>query len=239
MWKSLMQLWKADNLLQQAWSESFEMLEIDREMFLEAVRILRESEDLEMSREVRQKDKLVNRYEREVRRKVMAHTAISGNADLAGAMVLISLVIDIERIGDYCKSIVDLAAAHPQRLNVPALEERLCEIESEIKQNFEQTIVAVQRQDEDLARRLMDAFRHEISRNCEQIVVDVVSGGQEGIDAADAATLAIYARYLKSISVHLYNLLTGVTNPFHRIGFKEKRKGTKTDPNTNSSSPRA
>jgi phosphate transport system protein len=224
MWRSLIRLWRSDNLLQQAWSESYQMLEIDRQMFLEAVRVLRESEDLELSREIREKDKLVNRYEREVRRKVMTHSTISGTTDLPGAMVLISLVIDIERIGDYCKSIVDLAAAHPQRLNVPACEDRLRDIESDIKRNFDQTIEAVRRRDEELARRLMDAFRHEIRRNCEQIVAEAVSGRLAGIASADAAALALYARYLKSISVHLYNLLTGVTNPFHRIGFKEKRK---------------
>ena len=226
MWKTLIQLWRSDNLLRQAWDESFQMLEIDRQMFFEAVRILRESEDIEVSIEIRAKDKEVNRFEREVRRKVMAHSAVSGAADLAGAMVLISLVIDIERIGDYCKSIVDLAEAHPQRLVVPVFEDRLREIEIEIKRNFEQTIEALRNHDEHLARRLMDAFRHEIGQSCDQMVCEVVSGKLEGVAAGDAAALTLYVVYLKNVGLHLYNLQTGVTNPFHRIGFKEKRADT-------------
>ena len=57
MWKELTSLWKSDNLLVEAWDKSFEMLEIAQEMFLEAVRILRESDDTVINQEVRQKDK--------------------------------------------------------------------------------------------------------------------------------------------------------------------------------------
>ena len=78
MWKELTSLWKSDNLLVEAWDKSFEMLEIAQEMFLEAVRILRESDDTVINQEVRQKDKQVNAYERNVRRKVMTHCMLQG-----------------------------------------------------------------------------------------------------------------------------------------------------------------
>ena len=44
MWKDLKRLWQSDNLLEQAWEQSYEMLDIDREMFLETIRILRETD---------------------------------------------------------------------------------------------------------------------------------------------------------------------------------------------------
>ena len=54
-------------------------------------------------------------------------------------MVLVSIVIDIERIGDYCKkSLTWLGEVYPQKLNIGAYNEVLSEIEREIKDCFQQ-----------------------------------------------------------------------------------------------------
>ena len=115
MWQQLIQTWKSSSLLAQAWDESYEMLRIDQRMFNEAVRVLRESGDDRVDQEIRKLDVKVNKYERDVRRKVMTHCTVVGTTELPGGMVLVSIVIDIERIGDYCKNILDLATAHPTR----------------------------------------------------------------------------------------------------------------------------
>lgn len=222
MWKELTNLWKSDNLLVEAWGESFEMLEIAQVMFLEAVRILRESDDTVVNREIRKKDKQVNAYERNVRRKVMTHCTIQGPAVLPSGMVLISIVIDIERIGDYCKNILDLAEAHPQHLSVPAYDEQLGKIEEVIKKRFVNTLNVLKNQDVETARGMMNTFKEEISSICDQIDDDLVQGTIEGISPSDSAALALYARYLKRISAHLNNMITSVVNPFDRIGFREK-----------------
>jgi len=41
---------------------------------------------------------------------VLTHYAVEQDTtDLANGLVLINMVVDIERIGDYCKNILDLA----------------------------------------------------------------------------------------------------------------------------------
>ena len=74
-------------------------------------------------------DKKINEFERDVRRKVMTHLAIGGKEDIGSGLVLVSVVIDIERIGDYTKNIYDLAVNHPKKLHGGSIEERLSEIE--------------------------------------------------------------------------------------------------------------
>jgi phosphate transport system protein len=224
MWKQLLQIWRSSNLLTQAWDESYEALEIDRRMFNEAVRVLRESDDDKVDEEIRKLDVQVNRYERDVRRKVMTHCTLVGTSELTPGMVLISIVIDIERIGDYCKNILDLASDHPQRLVVPAYEKQLVDIETGIKECFEQVVVTLREQDEEHAREMMNSYRNYVSDVCDQIVSDVVQGKTDGLSPGDAAALALYARFLKRISAHLKNILSSVVNPFHRIGYKEKKK---------------
>jgi hypothetical protein len=62
-----------------------------------------------------------------------------------------------------------------------------------------------------------------VSEVCDQIVDDVVRGKTDTLRPGDAAALALYTRYLKRISAHLKNVLSSVVNPFHRIGYKEKK----------------
>jgi|TARA_B100001079_G_scaffold50271_1_gene41206 Na+/phosphate symporter len=221
MWKELTNLWKSDNLLVEAWEESFAMLEIAQEMFLEAIRILRESDDTVVNQEIRRKDKKVNEYERNVRRKVMTHCTLQGPTVLPSGMALVSIVIDIERIGDYCKNILDLAEVHPQHLSVPAYEESLAGIEEEIKERFNETINGLKNQDVEKASTMMRTFKEEISAVCDQIDDELVKGTVGEISSGDSAALALYARYLKRISAHLNNMISSVVNPFDRIGFRE------------------
>ncbi|GAB4255876.1 PhoU domain-containing protein [Deferrisoma sp.] len=222
MWKELIKIWKSQSLLDQAWNESFDALEIDRKMFLEAVRILRESDDRELAAEIREMDRQVNKYERDVRRKVMTHCAVAGTADLPSALVLVSIIIDIERIGDYCKNIVDLARHHPDTLAAGPYEGELREIEAELKQRFSRTIEVLRNHDVEGARELMATYRSEVGETCDRIVHGLVGGQNGEFSAADAAALALYARYLKRITAHLKNVASSVVNPFPRIGFKEK-----------------
>ncbi len=210
MWKEIINLWRSDDLLQQAWNESFEMIEIAQEMYVEAVRILRESDDTVVNKEIRQKDKEVNKYEQEVRRKVMTHCTLQGSEELPGGMVLVSIVIDIERIGDYCKNILDLAEVHPARLTVGAYEESIQGIEQEVKSRFGETISVLRNQDVVTAQEMMGSFKIEISAICDRIVNELAQGHLEGLASNDAVALALYVRYLKRISAHLNNMITSI-----------------------------
>ena len=222
MWNQLLKLWKSDNLLVQAWDQSFEMLEIARDMCLEAMRILRESDDTIINKDIRQKDKKVNEYEQEVRRKVMTHCTVQGPNELPGGMVLVSIVIDIERIGDYAKNILDLAEVHSNRLDIPELEKDLLQIESTTKERFKESIRILREQDEDSAKHQMLTFKTELSSICDTIVDRAAGGKITGVTPDECATLALYARYLKRINSHLNNMVTSVANPFEKIGFRSE-----------------
>lgn len=224
MWKEIAAIWKSNSLLDQAWSESFEMLEIDRRMYLEAVRVLRDSDDTELNEDIRALDKKVNKYERDVRRKVMTHCSVEGASELPSGMSLVSIVIDIERVGDYCKNIVDLAYKHPRRLVAHDFEQDLVTVEKQVRTQFDETIEVLRTHDGDKARELMQSYTNETGQLCDRMVDDIVSGKVGDQSPADAAALALYIRYLKRIGSHLKNMVTSVVNPFHRIGFKEKKK---------------
>jgi phosphate uptake regulator len=221
MWKTLLGAFKKDNLYQQALAEACEMLETDGRMFEASVESLRRSDTAETAVDIYGLDKKINRAERDVRKKVMTHLVVSGGAELAHGLALVSVVIDIERIGDYTKNIHDLARRHPARLEAGPLEPLLSEIETGIADAFRDTIRAFKDNNEDLAREVMAEYKEEHSSNCEEII-DKVIDGQSDLSAPDAAAVALYTRYLKRIGSHSRNIATSIVNPFHRIGYKEE-----------------
>ncbi|HID30871.1 MAG TPA: hypothetical protein EYP19_12835 [Desulfobacterales bacterium] len=223
MLREFINIWKSDNLLKQAWDESFEMLDIDQEMFLEAVRILRESDHTQVDQEIRRKDKMINRYEQDVRRKVMTHCTLQGPNELPSGMVLVSIVIDIERIGDFCKNIVDLAVTFPRQLQGGTFEEDVQQIEKAVKYSFVQTKTCLESSDGAAALQLLQEYRW-VNRLCEECVMGLIHEKDKEIRPGEAVALALYLRWLKRINAHLRNIASSVVNPFDRLGFKPKKK---------------
>lgn len=219
MWKQLIKMWKSDNLLDQAWKQSYKMLEITHEMFLEAVRVLRECDDTILKKEIKDKDKIVNEYQQEVRRKVMTHCALQGPNELPGGLVLVSIVIDIERIGDYTKNIVDVAAVHPQKLSGGPFEKSLIKIEDGVKDNFIRTKNCIEESDIKAANKLLHDYEW-INTECNERSMALIQSKDKSMLCGDAAALALYFRWLKRINSHLRNITTSVVNPFDRIGFQ-------------------
>tara|TARA_Y100001935_G_scaffold187032_1_gene155467 strand:- start:209 stop:874 length:666 start_codon:yes stop_codon:yes gene_type:complete len=221
MLKEFFNLLKSDSLYEQALVESYEMLDIDLSMFTESVRSLRKSDSADINIDIYDMDKKINSFERDVRRKIMTHLTVNPQQDLSSGLVLVSVVIDIERIGDYTKNIYDLALNHPSKLVGGNYEESLLEVEESTRKFFIDSVKSFKEQDIDLARRLMEDYKTEISSKCEEITKAIVSGKSSDISSSDAAAIALYARYLKRISAHCRNLISSIVNPFERIGYPE------------------
>lgn len=217
MLKELLNIFKKDTKLDQAFSRSYEMLDITRDMFLEAKRSLRETDSNQIATLVYERDKDINRYEREVRQFVFQHLAVAGTDDLTSGLVLISIIIDIERIGDYTKNMVELAINHPPRLG-SKYEEDLRKVEDAVEDTFVRVRNIFETADEADAEKLITDYLW-VNRLCDQRVIDYIREVDDTVSCGDAVTLALYFRYLKRINSHLRNIATSVCNPFDKIGF--------------------
>ena len=221
MFKQIFEMFKSDSLYEQALSECHEMLEKDREMFNETINALTTSDSAEIPIDIYAMDKKIYSFERDVWMKVMTHLAISGSQDLGSGLILTSVVIDIERIGDYTKNIYDLAVSYPKKLNAGTFEDKLTTIEHNTKDYFNRTIDTFKSQDIDSARELMGNYKEEISEVSQSIVEGVISGKDDSLSASQAASVVLFSRYLKRIAAHSRNLISSIVNPFERIGYPE------------------
>jgi phosphate uptake regulator len=198
------------------------MLDIDLTMFKASIHSLRKLDSADIDIDIFGMDKKINEFERDVRRKVMTHLAIGGKEDIGSGLVLVSVVIDIERIGDYTKNIYDLAVNHPKKLEGGIIEDRLAEIENISLKLVEDSIDAFKNQNIEKARNLMGSYKKNISSQCDTITNDIISGKVGDIKVGRATALALYARYLKRIAAHSRNLISSIVNPFERIGYPEQ-----------------
>ncbi len=221
MYNKLKEMFKKDSLLNEAEKESLLMLDLGHEMFLDAQECLREREIADMAHKIFEQDIEVNKYERAVRRKVFSHLAVSGNENLTAGLVLITIITDIERLGDYVKNIVELSQYYPRKFKAGKFEEDLIKIEGAIKEMFLTLKDAIRDSDKEKARDLMNNY-YWIIKMCDGINNFIISDGEFDLPANNAVTLTLYFRYLKRITAHLINIASSVVNPFYRIGYKEK-----------------
>jgi len=221
MFKQIFEIFKSDSLYEQALRECHEMLDIDLSMFKASRNSLRNSDSAEIDIDIYEMDKKINEFERDVRRKVMTHLAIGGKDDIGSGLVLVSVVIDIERIGDYTKNIYDLAVNHPKKLNGGSVEDRLAKIENISFNLFEESTQAFKNQDIEKARSLMGDYKENISSQSDKITNEIIRGQINDLETGTAAAVGLYARYLKRIAAHSRNLISSIVNPFERIGYPE------------------
>lgn len=223
MWKEIKNLWVSDNLLNEAWDLTYEALSIDAEMFNDAVDALWGDNKKSVQKLIFKKDKLINKYERDIRRKVITHLAVQGGDSISAGLVLSTVIVDVERIGDHTKNIVELAEMYPEELDAKSIKEKLSEIESSIKHMFKEAPVCIETGDEDLALQLYSDTK-EVGRSCDKSIRMLIMKENQDLDTASTAILVLYFRYLKRINAHLRNIISSVINPYDRIGFKPKKK---------------
>lgn len=222
LFKDVINLWKADDLLSQSWDESYKMLNLSHEIFQQALIYLRNGENIDTLKTLKMRDKEINEFQRDVRRKVLTHYAVEQDtSNMADGLILINMVVDIERIGDYCKNILDLAINHDQSIKSSEISEDLAMIEEEVKSRFEKTIQAIQAQDVEIAQSLMEGYKEQMTGKSDEIVNGILKDELHFGSEARTASIALYTRYLKRIGAHLKNITTTLVNPFDAIGYKE------------------
>jgi phosphate uptake regulator len=164
-----------------------------------------------VKREIKATDQRVNDGEREIRRDLVVHASVVGAIDTPAILVYMSIVKDIERIGDYGKNLRDLARDGADLSAFPAWHET----RSEVSQMIADTAEAFANRDAERARQLL-ARGDELLDAFDRTVSAIVRGED---DRPQAVARALAARYIKRVVAHLTNVLSAVVMPIDRLDY--------------------
>ena len=222
IFKDILQIWKSDDLLSQAWDDSFNMLLLSNDIFIQSILYFNSGENLDAVKALKKEDQSINNYYQLVRRKVLTYYSLDKRrVETSGGLTLVNMVVDIERIGDYCKNISDLTLLKNGPMDFGELAKDIKSIEDEVSSRFSETINIIQNQDESLANKLLTSHKKLVTKVSDEIVSNIASGNIKFNDSAQSASIVLYARYLKRIGAHLKNITSTIINPYDRIGYNQ------------------
>jgi phosphate transport system protein len=162
----------------------------------------------------------VDRLQREVRKRLMRHFSIAprtaGGEDAARGLMLMSLVKDVERLGDYAKNLLEVhsvsgrGAGDIPEDGVGGRLRRVAEFAVGLFSEIGDVFSGKRR--ERALPLLLQAV--EQKRACDEIVFDVA---RCVTDVGVAVDLTLASRHYKRIIGHGCNLLSGLLVPVHRL----------------------
>lgn len=220
MLREFLSLFKSDDAIARMGAGFSDMLELTRDLILVAGRhFFVERPTADERTDLLRRDVKVNKLERRIRKQVIAHLTLSSQGRQAPyGLLLMSLVKDVERIGDYAKNISEIydegggrLPAEGQDANADELRE-LCRIVEAI---FADVGGVFASSDSEKATELIRVGK-EVSQRADRLVTRIASGPY---DAATTVTLVLGTRYYKRVCSHLMNILSGVVMPLHKLDY--------------------
>ena len=200
-------------------AEFGQMLDAGRHVFDAAANAFLGGTDIEVIREdLFETDKRINHAEQRIRREIVIHATVHGPSSFPQCLVLMSVVKDAERVGDYSKNIFDLAELSPKQ---PAgkFKDDLVKQKDRISQLMAACREVFDKQDEQAAKDLI-LQAEAIEDHCDRQISKLVS---EAKNRELGATYALAYRYFKRVTSHSFNVLTSIVQPLDKIDFSENR----------------
>lgn len=222
MFKNLLQFWKGKDFLNQVFEKFQNMLD-DAQIMFEAVckRLVHNEKQPGLTDRVYAIDKKINEIQKDIRKRVIEHLSLQCTADISTCLLLMSVVKDAERLGDYAKNLLQLDNLLNKPVNVQKYKSLFNNLEVEIIDLFKKTKDAFIESDEDKAAQTWD-YQRQIKKKCDGILKKLV---KSDLSADEAVCFALMARYLKRITSHLTNIATSVILPLTDLDyFDEKRR---------------
>jgi phosphate transport system protein len=175
-------------------------------------------------RELKKTDREINLAQQKVRRDLMMHASVSPTVDLAETLAYMSVVKDVERVGDYAKNLYDLAKFGAD-FSAAEDYEYLANFRNCIGDLMDDAIQVFETRDADAAREVIAKADEYFTAFDDNVKAAFKSEGP----ASDAVARTLYFRFLKRITAHVMNLLTSLVAPIHRLDYYDEDPDDRVD----------
>lgn len=170
---------------------------------------------------VYEQDVQINKLERAIRKQVAAHLSFGGNQmDVPYCLLLMSLVKDVERLGDYAKNLSEVVDFHAVGLPDDEVVQELKEVRHEVEKSFKTATEIFETSDRERALQLISMGR-DLAHRCDALIV---RNARSDHDASTTTAIVLGIRFYKRIGGHLLNILSSVVMPLHKIDYFDEKE---------------
>lgn len=220
MLREFLSLFKSDDSVARMGAGFDTMLELSRDLTLVAGRhFFEERPTADERTQMLRRDVKVNKLERKIRKQVITHLTLSERGRHAPyGLLLMSLVKDVERIGDYAKNISEIydeGGGPIPAEGSDANADELREIRRIVEAMFADVGAIFTASDSEKAAELIRVGK-EVAQRADRLVTRIARGPY---DAPTTVTLVLGTRYYKRVCAHLMNILSGVVMPLHKLDY--------------------
>ncbi len=220
MFKNLLQFWKGKDFLTQVLEEFKKMLDDTEKMFDSVCRrLIYNEKEPGLKDKIYAIDKKVNELQRDIRKRVVEHLSIQPSVDVSTSLLLMSVVKDAERLGDYSKNLFEVARYLEKPIDKNKYLKWFGNIEEEIAELFKKTKEAFIESDEAKAN-LSWEYETRIAKHCDEIIEKLT---KSDLSVNEAVCFVLMARYFKRLTAHLANIGTSVIVPLSDLDYFDEK----------------
>ena len=220
MWKRLVQRFTSVDPIKPITLEFMEMLEHTRTM---SQRVHPHLFDQELnpidSKEVYDLDVKVNKLERSIRKRIINHLNLS-NDKVSYCLLMMSIIKDAERMGDYLKNIYEVRALTGAYIPPSHFRAELESVIALVVETLNATPDIIANEDVAGATKHLQAGRSS-AQKCDKLLSELA---QSDLSAAEVTSMVLLTRFHKRLGAHLLNILSSVVMPLHKLDFSDGRE---------------
>ena len=220
MFKNLLSFWKGKDFLAQVFEEFKNMLD-DAEAMFTAVcaRLLDNVDEPDLKQRIYAIDRKINHLQKDIRKRIVEHLSLQPTVNVTACLVLMSVVKDAERLGDYAKNLFEVTELLQKPLDRNIFTQYFDQLDKEIVTLFDRTKEAFINADEVKAESAWD-YENKIAKTCDRIVEQLADSN---ISVNEAVCFTLIARHFKRIVAHLVNIATSVILPLSNLDYFDEK----------------
>jgi phosphate transport system protein len=228
MFKELINAWRRKPILVQMCEGLVAMIHDAHWMFQSVTNRLFQGDgtDAAAVQAIYDRDLEINKAERHIRKQLVEHLSFLPGSEVPTCLVLMSVIKDAERIGDYCKNILEVARSIGEPLGSGDHTDEFRAIIAELDSLFGPVARSFEESNRGLGHEMVERTRAAAKRA--EAVIDRLL--EEDPPRPRAVAYTLLARYLKRVAMHLANIATSTVMPLHKLDFfdeKWEKKGLK------------
>ena len=215
MFKSLYDAISKNSLLDDSFKLIGKLCERTEEMFEIASESFIENEEPE--EDLFKMDKEVNSMVQDIRRKVLEYFSMTTAPNYFAGLVLISLAVDYERIGDYTKKLYSLREIFDYHDGINGeLAHILRDMRHNIMIMFPEAFRFIEERNEKYPNNVTE-HEKKVKRDYERLLERI---HDDEVSKEEALAVSKFAGRLVRIAGHLDNISSSSGRPFPKLGFK-------------------